>query len=481
MVDANLLLTYEKRKAVARVAKKRRGKPPVWLHPIPVERYYAGILLSYVRFMQEQTRQILYPALPGLEQEANNAKPVVDRADDYSDNVSQIMQSLSLSIDKNNPIPSIPTMTMDIGQKTSKWNSAQWQKTMKQVTGVNTAQYEPWIQGQLKSFSTENVALIKSLKDQNLSSIETMAQRSLRSGMRHEEIAKQIEGQYDTTRNRAKLIARDQVSKLNGQLTELRQKDIGINEYIWRTSGDERVRADHAANNGKKMRWDDPTVCWNGTAWVPRTGFRGIPGEDYQCRCWAEPVFDSVYESIDAGTYTPPPEVDRIAVEEYTSMAKNIINKEDVINPIPYVSSAKVDLVYDAGLIDENGNFLQKHTLGKWVNIKPTMLDVEKLITLQSDLFAKNMNNIAEAIAKGGLKIADEPIKVIKYYDNYFIHDGNHRAAVYKLSKIKQINAKVLDLTPIMAQATKLPKTTAAVAQVAKGLPRKSLPIEFDK
>jgi SPP1 gp7 family putative phage head morphogenesis protein len=200
-------------------------------------------------------------------------------------------------------------MTLDIGQKTSKWNSAQWQKTMKQVTGVNTAQYEPWLQSQLKSFSGENVALIKSLKDQNLSSIETMTQRSLRSGMRHEEIAKQIEGQFDTTRSRARLIARDQVSKLNGQLTQLRQNDVGINEYIWRTAADDRVRSNHRAMDGKKCRWDDATVFWNGTAWVSRTtigGFIGIPGEDYQCRCYGEPVFDSIYESIDNGTYNAP-------------------------------------------------------------------------------------------------------------------------------------------------------------------------------
>jgi SPP1 gp7 family putative phage head morphogenesis protein len=259
--------------------------------------------------MQEQTRQILYPALPALVMEANNTKPVVDRADDYSDNLTQLIQSLSVSIDKNNPIPSIPTMTLDIGQKTSKWNQAQWQKTMKQVTGVNTAQYEPWLQSQLKSFSGENVSLIKSLKDQNLTSIEGMTQRALRSGQRHEEIARQIEAQYETTRNRAKLIARDQVSKLNGQLTQLRQNDIGINEYIWRTSGDERVRSNHKVMDGKKCRWDDPTVFWNGAAWVSRKTISGIelhPGGDYQCRCWAEPVFDSIYQSIDAGQYVSP-------------------------------------------------------------------------------------------------------------------------------------------------------------------------------
>ncbi|MFZ4125047.1 MAG: phage minor head protein [Rickettsiales bacterium] len=44
--------------------------------------------------------------------------------------------------------------------------------------------------------------------------------------------------------------------------------------YIWRTAGDGKVRASHAANEGKIFAWDTP----------PPTGH---PGEDYNCRCKA--------------------------------------------------------------------------------------------------------------------------------------------------------------------------------------------------
>ncbi len=43
--------------------------------------------------------------------------------------------------------------------------------------------------------------------------------------------------------SRAKLLARDQVGKLNGRLTQRRQQDIGVEMYIWSTSRDERMRA----------------------------------------------------------------------------------------------------------------------------------------------------------------------------------------------------------------------------------------------
>jgi len=56
--------------------------------------------------------------------------------------------------------------------------------------------------------------------------------------------------------------------------------------YIWRTRGDDKVRPSHAANNGRIFAWDNP----------PETGH---PGEDYGCRCWAEPYAPSMNEHIE--------------------------------------------------------------------------------------------------------------------------------------------------------------------------------------
>lgn len=47
--------------------------------------------------------------------------------------------------------------------------------------------------------------------------------------------------------------------------------------YIWRTQRDGDVRPSHAANEGRIFSWNNP----------PPTGH---PGEDYGCRCYAEPI-----------------------------------------------------------------------------------------------------------------------------------------------------------------------------------------------
>lgn len=63
--------------------------------------------------------------------------------------------------------------------------------------------------------------------------------------------------------------------KLNDILADDMQKNPQ-DYYIWRTVGDDKVRSAHAEREGEIFNWH-----------VPPTG--GHPGEDYNCRCWAEP------------------------------------------------------------------------------------------------------------------------------------------------------------------------------------------------
>jgi SPP1 gp7 family putative phage head morphogenesis protein len=79
------------------------------------------------------------------------------------------------------------------------------------------------------------------------------------------------------------LIARDQTSKLNGNLTRLRQEEIGVTRYKWSTAGDERVRPTHRANEGKIFEWANP----------PKTGH---PSHEINCRCVAIPLLDDVLD-----------------------------------------------------------------------------------------------------------------------------------------------------------------------------------------
>lgn len=56
--------------------------------------------------------------------------------------------------------------------------------------------------------------------------------------------------------------------------------------YIWRTRRDGKVRSAHADREGQIFSWDEPPEG-------------GHPGEEYNCRCTAEPYFPEVSEYIE--------------------------------------------------------------------------------------------------------------------------------------------------------------------------------------
>ncbi|SNR73171.1 hypothetical protein EYF88_17020 [Paracoccus sediminis] len=62
-----------------------------------------------------------------------------------------------------------------------------------------------------------------------------------------------------------------------GLINQLRQQDLGIERYIWRSQDDAKVRDSHAEYDDQVFRWAEPPVG-------------GHPGQAHNCRCVAEPV-----------------------------------------------------------------------------------------------------------------------------------------------------------------------------------------------
>lgn len=135
----------------------------------------------------------------------------------------------------------------------------------------------------LQTFRNANVARIQSIASDQLDEVTDILEQAERENWRPDQLAAALKERFDVSDSRADFIARDQLLKLNGQLTEYRQTESGVTEYIWTTSGDERVRPMHADLDGKTFPWAEP----------PETnddGDTNNPGGDYQCRCTAYPV-----------------------------------------------------------------------------------------------------------------------------------------------------------------------------------------------
>jgi SPP1 gp7 family putative phage head morphogenesis protein len=171
----------------------------------------------------------------------------------------------------------------EVADATARASRTEWARQMKAALGIDLPDAEPALAPAFKAFRAENVDLITSLAADKVARVREIL-TDAGAGTRVEEIARAVREGTDATRSRARLIARDQVLKLNAQVTQARHEAAGVTEFVWRTSKDERVREDHKILDGKRFRYDDPPVVDR------RRGDRALPGVHFQCRCIAEPV-----------------------------------------------------------------------------------------------------------------------------------------------------------------------------------------------
>ena len=271
--------------------------------PRAIENRYRAELVAFVRELERQISERLIAKLPALVAERDQIAD--QRTDAWDQQVDQIIQSLTAfgTVQAERLAASLEARATSI----SNWNKESFAKAMRQVIGVDvfapSASQSEALRVELGSWARENARLIKSIPQDMLMQVEGIAQRGLRSGRSQRDIAADIRSRFEVTESRAKLIARDQVAKLNGDLTRSRQQAIGIDMYVWRDSDDSRVREDHSVMDGKLCRWDDPTVYSDdgGESWRSRGGIGGVqlhPGEDYQCRCGAQAYLQPLLDAL---------------------------------------------------------------------------------------------------------------------------------------------------------------------------------------
>jgi SPP1 gp7 family putative phage head morphogenesis protein len=140
----------------------------------------------------------------------------------------------------------------------------------------------------IDAFVHENVSLVKSLGSKSLDDLEKIITRGLADGKRAATIGAEIQKRWGIAERHARLIARDQIGKLNGQLTRVRHAELGIAEFRWLTMNDPLVRPTHKTKEGRVFAYKGPDAP------------PFFPGEEVCCRCGEEPLFDDILGLLDS-------------------------------------------------------------------------------------------------------------------------------------------------------------------------------------
>lgn len=273
-----------------RLMTQRRFRLPARIRtgqlPLQFEREYRSRLLFFPNTASQLINELLVPRLPEIEAEAGLTVDAMRLDQTFDELVNRILIVARGSFEnltgrERVMSPEELSATVSADQKSSVI------RQFKQLLGVDLAFDDSNIDSIVQPFITENVGLIKTIGDRLFDDIESLTLRNFRAGQRADVIAAEIIKRTKVAESRAKLIARDQINKLWGDLNRHRQTQAGVQTYKWRTAKDERVRKLHADREGKTFSWNEPPSD-------------GHPGQPIQCRCWAEPNLDDVLNDLEA-------------------------------------------------------------------------------------------------------------------------------------------------------------------------------------
>jgi SPP1 gp7 family putative phage head morphogenesis protein len=134
------------------------------------------------------------------------------------------------------------------------------------------------------AFRERQLELITSLPLEASKRVHKIALEATIAGRRFEDIEKEVLETGNITKNRARLIARTEISTISSVIVQARATHIGAESYYWRTSSDSDVRESHKHMNGKIIRWDTPPEVDPGKFYHA--------GQFCNCRCYPEPIID---------------------------------------------------------------------------------------------------------------------------------------------------------------------------------------------
>lgn len=256
---------------------RRQRRLPRQVEPRGIEREYARALIAIVNRVQTALRPLM-SEIPELVRGAQSELRV-DAGE--GSRARAIIEAAEQGVIAG---PSqLEVLAGRFAERVSTHNRNQLRRQVRAALGADVLATDTGVAALIDGFVAENVGLIKTLPQSVFREVETTVTRGLTSGTNTRDLTKQIQGRFGVARNRARLIARDQIGKLNGQINARRQQNMGVTHFIWRTSQDERVRDDHEAIDGERFSYK--------TGGAPG---EGLPGQPIQCRCYAEPDFSAI-------------------------------------------------------------------------------------------------------------------------------------------------------------------------------------------
>jgi len=294
--------TLNKRQRTALLHKK----PARWRYPVAIEHTYATDISEQLKKLVVSVFSKLEKRLPTWvrlnNQDARMDSPEAELESLLEEVETEIIQIFAAGYGLGGALDYIAS----VANRIYAFEQTQMESQIFAVLGAPLKTSNTWWPEARALWENENRRLIKSLSQEYITKLNTTLMTGFQSGWSFEEMVESIKKLSDKMVGyRARLLARDQVGKLQYAITRKQFESIGMDGYYWITSRDERVRGNpmgkypkaipsHWVMEGKVCKFSDPNVYLEDHAkWVPRTArMPGVhPGQAILCRCTATPYW----------------------------------------------------------------------------------------------------------------------------------------------------------------------------------------------
>lgn len=265
-------------------------KSGIVMYPSFIETSYRQNLLSLVRtFARDITSSTIHNQYFKLSYEASI------RRDDAISDIDKVLESLKLKF-----LGNLASIVSDLFKTVSSIDNFNIRSLINALKNFNLTPkilQSSATQNLMRIWVIQNTRLIKSINANLLDSVASDIYQAVKNGESLTSLARDLRKTYGVTASRAKLIAADQVAKLNGLLTKERKLSLGLVNYIWASAKDERVRKSHKALDGLVCNFEDETKFKNSiddTKWLKRSSIGGDahhPGLAIRCRCTSYSIY----------------------------------------------------------------------------------------------------------------------------------------------------------------------------------------------
>lgn len=271
--------SYNINEAVTKKSRKKELQGKTIEVPKNIEAEYYKML----RFMLEQIKErAINNILSGLD--VQQVKEVI-HDESVSARINRLIREFKQSIDKQFSTERLNKFSQRMVNKTDDYHKYRFTNSIDYGFGIDIKDipefkaYRQFINMSVR----KNMMLIKSLKGDNITKLETALRTAIEQGKSIEQIKKVILNNYDVSKKKAVMIARNEIKNITSMLNIKRLNNLGFTVVKWVSAHDERVRGNpsgrypdakpsHYIMNGLYCRPDDPTVySRDGYKWLKRT------------------------------------------------------------------------------------------------------------------------------------------------------------------------------------------------------------------